>query len=352
MVLARAPEILRGEKHPDRLLLLLPDASFTVAPALVIALLGQAAVGGRPTAGDGELLAVFALAMAAQFSFDAAFGTLRERLIFGGAPSVDLALFARIAAADAALAPVALVVALAAREHPLAIAAVMPLVALFNVFAREREQRLTSAVELSSAYRGTALLMSDLLEADDAYTGGEHSRGVVDLALGVGERLGLDPAAQRDLEFGAMLHDIGKIHMPDEILNKPGLLDPDEWEVIKRHPEDGQRMLERVGGALARVGLIVRGHHEAFAGGGYPDGLVGEAIPLAARIISACDAFSAMTTTRSYRAAMPVADAVAELRRCSGTQFDPVVVDALLALVGPAAAGAAPAAREAVPAAA
>jgi HD-GYP domain-containing protein (c-di-GMP phosphodiesterase class II) len=102
---------------------------------------------------------------------------------------------------------------------------------------------------------------------------------------------------------------------------------------MKTHTVEGQRMLERVGGMLARVGVVVRASHERYDGGGYPDGLAGEAIPLAARIVSACDAFNAMTTDRSYRKALSVDVAVAELRECAGTQFDPDVVEALVAVV-------------------
>jgi putative nucleotidyltransferase with HDIG domain len=171
--------------------------------------------------------------------------------------------------------------------------------------------------------------MSDVLKAGDAYTGGEHSHGVVALALAVGDALGLDGRDRRNLEFGALLHDVGKIRVADEIINKPGKLTDVEWALIERHPVDGQQMLERVGGVLTEVGLIVRHHHERWDGGGYPDGMAGPAIPLAARIICACDAYSAMTTNRSYRPAMAVADALAGLRRCSGAQFDPAVVDAL-----------------------
>ena len=105
------------------------------------------------------------------------------------------------------------------------------------------------------------------------------------------------------------------------------------WATIKRHTIDGQRMLENVGGVLSRVGVIVRASHEAYDGTGYPDGLAGDAIPIQARICSACDAFSAMTTDRSYRRAMPLEDAVAELRRCSGTQFDPTVVATLVSVI-------------------
>jgi HD-GYP domain-containing protein (c-di-GMP phosphodiesterase class II) len=127
-----------------------------------------------------------------------------------------------------------------------------------------------------------------------------------------------------------MLHDIGKIHIPDAIINKPGPLDDTEWALMKTHTVEGQRMLDRVGGLLGSVGRVVRASHERFDGRGYPDGLTAGDIPLAARIVAVCDAFNAMTTTRSYRKAMPIAVAVEELHRCSGTQFDPQVVTALL----------------------
>ena len=176
--------------------------------------------------------------------------------------------------------------------------------------------------------------MGEMLEADDAYTGGEHSQGVVAMAIAVGRELDLAGRDQRNLEFGSLLHDIGKLRTPNEIINKPGKLTEEEWAIIRRHPADGQDMLDRIGGVLADVGVIVRGHHERWDGGGYPDGLVGEQIPLAARIICVCDSYSAMTTTRSYRAGMPVEQALAELRRCAGAQFDPAVVEAFVATLG------------------
>jgi putative nucleotidyltransferase with HDIG domain len=287
----------------------------------VIALLAPA----HPDLGDWPVLA---LALASQVVFDAAFGTLRERLEIGISPELQLRLLVWIYAVDVALAPIGVLAGVAAERTPVAVALVLPLMGLFVVFARERRERIDNALALSHAYRGTALLMSDLLEADDAYTGGEHSHGVVALALAVGDALGLDARDRRNLEFAALLHDIGKIRVPDAIINKPGKLTDAEFQLVKRHPVDGQEMLERVGGVLAEVGIIVRHHHERWDGGGYPDRIAGEAIPLAARIICACDAYSAMTTNRSYRAAMPVADAVAELERCAGTQFDPGIVAA------------------------
>jgi HD-GYP domain-containing protein (c-di-GMP phosphodiesterase class II) len=222
-------------------------------------------------------------------------------------------------------------IAAAGREWALAVV-FLPLAFLLRVFAKERRSRLDQALMLSQAYRGTAMLLGDVVEADDAYTG-SHSRDVVQLAVGVGRRLGLGTDALRDLEFGALLHDVGKIAVPKEIINKPGKLTSEEWEVMKRHTIEGQRMLENVGGVLARVGVIVRASHEDYDGSGYPDGLAGEAIPVEARICSACDALSAMTTDRPYRRAMALEDALAELRRCAGTQFDPTVVEAVIAVI-------------------
>jgi putative nucleotidyltransferase with HDIG domain len=200
------------------------------------------------------------------------------------------------------------------------------------VFARERHDRIEGLLELNSAYRGTALVLGDFVEADDGYTG-EHSRGVVRLALAVGEELGLGAERLRNLEFGALLHDVGKIAIPKAIINKPGKLDPTEWEIIQTHTVEGQRMLDRIGGFMRQVGLIVRSHHERWDGTGYPDGLAGDAIPLEARIVSCCDTWNAMRTDRVYRAALSHEVAVAELEASAGTQLDPEVVAALLTIV-------------------
>jgi HD-GYP domain-containing protein (c-di-GMP phosphodiesterase class II) len=209
------------------------------------------------------------------------------------------------------------------------------LIGLLAYFARERQVRIDHALELGHAYRGTAMLLGDVVEADDAYTG-SHSRDVVTLVLDVADRLGLDTPDRRDAEFAALLHDIGKIKVPAEIINKPGKLTDEEWKIMKTHTLEGERLLSQVGGILGNVGRIVRSCHEDWDGTGYPDGLEADEIPLVARIVRACDAFSAMTTDRSYRKARPVDEAVAELRRCSGTDFDPVVVEALAAAVSSA----------------
>jgi putative nucleotidyltransferase with HDIG domain len=236
---------------------------------------------------------------------------------------------------DALLTPIGFLAAVAAALWSGAFLLALPLIALLHVFAKERTVRIDRTLELSSAYRGTAFLLGDVIEADDAYTG-SHSRDVVSLALGVADRLGLDARTQRRVELAALLHDVGKIRVPNEIINKTGPLDDDEWALMKQHTVEGQRMLERVGGLLAEVGAIVRSCHERWDGAGYPDRLAGETIPIEARIVCACDAFNAMTTDRPYRRARTLEDARAELQRCTGTQFDPAVATALLALTAPA----------------
>jgi HD-GYP domain-containing protein (c-di-GMP phosphodiesterase class II) len=234
---------------------------------------------------------------------------------------------------DATLAPVGLAVALSATGQPSAFLLVVPLFGLLAVFARERRVRIDHAVELGHAYRGTAFLLGDVVEADDAYTG-SHSRDVVSLTVEVAEALDLDPRDRQHAEFTALLHDIGKIRIPASIIDKPGPLDADERALIETHTLEGERMLEQIGGLLGDVGHLVRSCHEHYDGSGYPDGLAAEQIPLVARIVCCCDAFSAMTTDRPYRAGRPAEEAVAELKRCAGTQFDPAVVEALARVVG------------------
>jgi HD-GYP domain-containing protein (c-di-GMP phosphodiesterase class II) len=223
------------------------------------------------------------------------------------------------------LTPISVLAALGCGAHPSLVVVSLPLIGLLAYFARERQVRIDHTLELGHAYRGTAMLLGDVVEADDAYTG-SHSRDVVTLVLDVADRMGLDTRERRDAEFAALLHDIGKIKVPGEIINKPGKLTGEEWEIVKTHTVEGERLLSQVGGILGNVGRIVRSCHEDWDGTGYPDAL-------AARIVRACDAFSAMTTDRSYRKARPAEEAIAELRRCSGTDFDPAVVDALAAAV-------------------
>ena len=167
-----------------------------------------------------------------------------------------------------------------------------------------------------------------LLERD-RYTG-EHSESVVDMAGAVARGLGLSPAQVEDVRAAALLHDIGKVGIPDAILNKPGPLTDEERTVMAEHPVIGERILRSIGG-FAGVAEIVRHEHESFDGSGYPDGLVGDGIPIGSRIILACDAYHAMTSDRPYRARMSHGDAFRELTRCAGRQFDPEVTAALVA---------------------
>jgi diguanylate cyclase (GGDEF)-like protein len=159
-----------------------------------------------------------------------------------------------------------------------------------------------------------------------------HLEGVAALAVELASRLGLAEAELTEVSRAAQLHDLGKVAVPDEILAKPGELDEHEWEFIHQHTVVGERIL-RASPAFRDAATIVRSSHERWDGTGYPDGLAGEAIPLASRIVCACDAFEAMISTRPYREARTVEDAVRELERCAGTQFDPQVVQLLVALV-------------------
>ncbi len=183
--------------------------------------------------------------------------------------------------------------------------------------------------ELDSAFSTMLGVLGDALEAKDDYTA-EHARDVAQLAGRVSVRLGLDDDETRAVHYAALLHDIGKIGVRTEILTKPGALTDAERREMQRHSAIGAELLQRIP-FFERVHPLVRGVHERWDGAGYPDRLTAEATPLGARIISACDALHAMTSDRTYRAAMPLEAALAELRACAGTQFDPQVVDAVLA---------------------
>jgi putative nucleotidyltransferase with HDIG domain len=324
LLLTTLADSLRGRVARERALVSVADAIFALAPAVVLV------IGGAQTP-DWSDWPVYLAAFAAQLAFDAAISDTRVWACLGERPRNVLAELRMTQNVDALLFPVGLLAAFAAADQPYAVLLVVPLAGLFTIFAGERTARVEQAIELSGAYRGTALLLGDVIEADDAYTG-QHTQDVVELTVAVADKLGVDPETRRAAEFGALLHDVGKVAIPNEIINKPGPLDDDEWAIMKTHTIEGQRMLERVGGLLAKVGVVVRASHERYDGGGYPDGLAGEQIPLAARIVSACDAFNAMTTDRSYRKAMSHEVAVAELRNNAGTQFDPEVVEALVAV--------------------
>ncbi len=330
-LLAQIPDFVRGRWHWERWTGAFSDNWFCIGPVLVLAALAP----GTPSLNDAG---VYALAFAAQVAGEVSWATLRDRLL-ESVPGADTLPFGEIwrncagaAALDAALAPVAFVLSLVATSEPLALLPIAPLALVLQRFSRERAAHYGKALELQRAYRGTVLLLSDVVQFDDEYTA-EHSRSVVDLVNVTADELGIDPNARQELEFAAMLHDIGKIAIPKEILNKPSKLTEEEFAVMKTHTIEAQFMLDQVGGLLGRVGEIVRACHERYDGKGYPDGVAREHIPLAARIVFACDAYNAMTSDRVYRKALTRAEAVAELRANSGTQFDPRVVAALIRVV-------------------
>jgi HD-GYP domain-containing protein (c-di-GMP phosphodiesterase class II) len=330
VVLARLPDVVRGRTAPARLLLSPGNAWFTVGPAAVLV------IAGSPSAHHAGVPLLAAM-LVAQILTDFVSSSVFHLVTRQASLRDQIGESAAVYAIDAALAPVGLLAALSIDESPWYLALMVPMFGVLAVFAGERRTRLRQLTELNGAYRGTALVLSEVVDADDAYTG-MHTRDVVELAVAVADRLGLDRDRRRNVEFGALLHDVGKVTIPKEIINKTGALSEAEWRVMRTHTIEGQRMLDRVGGFMREVGAIVRGSHERFDGDGYPDGLAGGAIPLEARIIAACDAYNAMTTTRPYRRAIDPASAVAELVRCAGSQFDPAVVEALLAIVGPLAA--------------
>ena len=179
--------------------------------------------------------------------------------------------------------------------------------------------------ELNEAYASTIAVLADAIEAKDAYTRG-HCESVMRLAVEVGRRLELKGEKLDEVRYSALLHDVGKIGVPDGILLKPGKLMDEEFLIIQKHPAIGRDLVSRVP-TLSRLTDAILHHHEKWDGSGYPDGLAGEGIPLVARIVGAVDAFDAMTTPRPYRDMVSHQDAVNELKRCAGTQFDPQIVD-------------------------
>jgi len=326
LLLADVSRYVRREAHPERAFALVMSAWYAAGPVIVLGAFGETV----PRLSHWH---IYLLALLCQFGFDFGVATSRSWYAFGTPPGSQLAQMASVWTVDSALAPVGLFVALVGARTHFAYLACVPLILLMGVFGRERRIRIDNALELGHAYRGTALLLGDMIEADDQGTG-DHSRDVVSLVIGVAKRIGLDERARRHAEFAALLHDVGKVRVPKEIINKPGPLTDLEWLVVKQHTVWGEEMLKAVGGILGEVGSIVRACHERYDGAGYPDGLRGESIPLIARIIFACDTFSAMTTDRSYRKARSAGEAIAELRHHAGTQFDPTVVEVLVEIIG------------------
>jgi HD-GYP domain-containing protein (c-di-GMP phosphodiesterase class II) len=322
LLLGWLPQLASGGLPLGRLPVVVLNSWYVVGPAAVLLAAGDPEPGWHHWP-------LYVAALAAQVLVDFGSGALWSFAAYGVSVSRHLQQALLPWMVDVALAPLALSIGLRVDAEPFAILLMLPLVGLLGYFAHERQRRIDHALELSRAYRGTALLLGDVIEADDAYTG-SHSRAVVDLTLAVCDELAVDAMTRRDAELAALLHDVGKVRVPSSVINKPGPLDSEERKLMDTHTIEGERMLQQVGGLLGHVGGIVRSCHEHWDGSGYPDGLRGTDIPVAARIVSCCDAFHAMTTTRSYRNALSLEDAQAELRRNAGTQFDPDVVDALL----------------------
>ena len=326
LLLGRLPRYLRGHTPAERAIVELGDALFSVGPVVVLSLAGADA----PTFGDWP---IYLVALVSQFALDIAVSTLRAWMGLGASPGAVSREVAWICVADLLLTPVGFIAALATVTQPYAFLLLLPLLGIIALSARDRRLRILQGYELWSAYRGSVLLLDRVVGADDRLTG-EHGRGVVDLAMRVADEMGIDGRERVELEFVALLHDVGKIAIHNEIINKRGPLTAEEFAAIKTHTVEGHRMLEEIGGLLGRVGVMVRSCHERWDGAGYPDGLVGDAIPLTARIVFCCDAFHAMTTDRSYRAALPRDQALAEVRANAGSQFDPTVVAALTRALG------------------
>jgi HD-GYP domain-containing protein (c-di-GMP phosphodiesterase class II) len=193
-------------------------------------------------------------------------------------------------------------------------------VALQNAEAYEKLDRM---------YLETVTALAAAMEAKDQYTA-SHADSLAAMAIALGSRLGLSDGELRMLQYAAVLHDIGKIGIPGNILNKPEALTREEFDTMAQHTIIGERIISRID-YLVPIARIIRSAHERWDGTGYPDGHRGDEIPLASRILLVCDAFDAMTTDRPYRKALPVDVALGELSRHAATQFDPRVVDVFLA---------------------
>lgn len=184
--------------------------------------------------------------------------------------------------------------------------------------------RAQIADELENTYEATILALTQALDARDHNTEG-HSRRVTDLALKIGRDMGLSETDLRYMQLGALLHDVGKIGIPDAILHKPGALDEAEWKLMRQHPKTGYNILREINFLKPALDIVLS-HHERYDGKGYPAGLAGETIPLMARIVAVADAYDALTSNRPYRPAFTHEEALNEIRKNSGRQFDPAVV--------------------------
>jgi HD-GYP domain-containing protein (c-di-GMP phosphodiesterase class II) len=324
-VLGVMGDLTNRTRHRERWVTSIGDCWFAIGPVLVLAALA-------PQQGTFADAGIYVVAFFAQVTGEVGWALIRDRALMGHSTEEVLRTSAETSQIDAILGPLGFVVAVGAAEEPLALLAIAPLVWLLELFSRDRRAKYSATLELNRAYRGTVMLLGDVIEHDDKGTG-THSRSVVDLVRAVAEEMQIDPQDGQELEFAALLHDVGKIVIPKEILNKPAALTHEEYEIMKTHTIEGQFLLDRIGGMLGRVGEIVRSCHERWDGLGYPDGLKGTEIPLASRVVFACDAFNAMTSDRPYREAISQEAAIAELHENSGSQFDPQIIVALTRVV-------------------
>ena len=194
-------------------------------------------------------------------------------------------------------------------------------VEVLSAFAANSYSRIQLAAKLDAHYTETISALMSALEARDPYTEA-HTTRIRDLAVALAVGLQVPGEVRRAVKLGAILHDVGKIGIPDAVLLKPGPLTDEEWIIMRAHPAIGERMLGSID-FLTSALPVIRHHHERWDGRGYPDGLRGEAIPIGARIVAVCDAFDAMTSDRPYRGAMTLEAACDELVACAGAQFDP-----------------------------
>jgi HD-GYP domain-containing protein (c-di-GMP phosphodiesterase class II) len=210
---------------------------------------------------------------------------------------------------------------------------------LLGSLGRQKHAAEDRARQIEESFMTTLGAVSSMVYGSDRFTE-SHSRATAMLAVAVGQHLGLKARAMRQLEYAALLHDVGKVGLPSQLLNKPGPLTSDELALVHEHPVIAERILSRVP-SLKAICPIVRAQYERWNGSGYPDGLAGEAIPLGGRIIHVCAAFHAMSSERPYRPALTTDQIIRELRSQAGSQFDPRVVEAVVAIVQPGEVGAA-----------
>ncbi len=200
-----------------------------------------------------------------------------------------------------------------------------------SLIMKQKEDLGRTNQALKKAYLGTIKALVSAVDAKDRYTRG-HSLRVAQISVLLTEALSVDDKTRFEIQQAALLHDVGKIGIDDVILNKPGCLSPEEWEIMKKHPVIGAAVLEEAGTLSKDLINMIRSHHERFDGNGYPDGLVRDQIPLGARIIAVADAYDAMRSERPYRKAKSPEEVLSEFETVSGTQFDPMVVETLLGI--------------------